>query len=66
MHVLKLIIGILLVLISIVYFIYKINLDSREESDDMLFSFRIKIYVGLLAIFIVGIIMIYREIKFLL
>lgn len=64
MNIINLSIGILLILTSIIFLLYKIRFnDNEEDYDDMLFSFDIKLYVGILMFFLLGVTMIYRELN---
>ncbi len=67
MNYIKLLIGILLVFISIIFFLYELKKYRKEKKFDyMIFSFDVKIFVVLLAFFVMGIVMIYRELKHIL
>ena len=64
MDILKFLIGLLLVIGCISYAVYEINRYNKgKEFDYMIFSYDIKVYVGILTFFAIGIIMVYRELK---
>lgn len=67
MNILKLIIGLLLVAGCITYAVYEVNRYKKDKKFDyMIFSYDIKVYTGVLIFFTIGIIMICRELKFIL
>jgi len=64
MDFLNFIIGLFLVIGCVIYFIYEVNRYNKEKKIDyMIFSYDIKIYMGVLTFLAIGIIMLYRELK---
>ncbi|MCL6265431.1 hypothetical protein [Flagellimonas myxillae] len=63
MNIGKLVIGIFLVLLSLAYFVYTLRSMLKDENyRPILFSFDIKILFATVAICVVGLILIYREV----
>lgn len=67
MNIINLIIGILLILGSIIYFIDVLKeIEKDEDYSQVLASFDIQIIGGTFIFFLIGIVMVYKEVKFLL
>lgn len=65
MNVINFLIGLFFILMSIGYVIYRKIYKSDEIDDDsMLLADQIKINFSILIFFLVGLIMVYRELKF--
>lgn len=66
MSIYKLIIGIIITILSIIYFIYTIKSAKKDKDYDwMIYSFDVSIVSGTLVFLLLGIVMIYRELKHL-
>ncbi len=66
MDLLNIIIGILLVVLSIWYLIYTIRSAKKDKNYRYItFSYDIEIVVGTLTFIAIGLIMIYRELKYI-
>jgi len=63
MDFINLLIGLFFVLMSIGYVIYRKIYKSDEIDKSMLLANQIKIYFGVFIFFLLGLIMIYRELK---
>ena len=67
MNIYFLIAGILIVVLSILYLIHTIKSAQKDKDyDAMTYSFDVNIVFGILIFLVLGIIMIYREIKHLI
>jgi energy-coupling factor transporter transmembrane protein EcfT len=65
MDVINLGIGFIFTLFTTLYFWVEINkkLNKREHYDPLMFAAQLQIYAGLFIIFILGIVMLYRELR---
>jgi len=67
MNIYLLIAGILIVVMSIIYLIYTIkSAQNDKDYDAMTYSFDVNIVLGTVVFLVIGVIMIYREIKHLM
>ena len=64
MNLINLVLGILICTISILYLIYSLNGKSKLEKEDYIGQYNyIKIYGGVFIFIVLGIVLIYRELK---
>jgi len=67
MNIINLILGILITILSILYFLYTIRKAKKDKDyDAMTYSFDVNILLGTLVFILLGLVLIYRELKYLL
>jgi len=66
MNLLNLFIGIILVILSVLYFLHVLRRENKDKDyDSISYLFDLNIVVGIIAFFAVGIVLIYRELRHL-
>lgn len=61
MDLINLVLGVLIFTIGFLYLIYSLNRKSKLEKED--YTWTIKIYAGVFIFIVLGIVLIYRELK---
>ena len=66
MNIYKLLLGILIIVLSLIYLIYTLKSAKQDENyRPIILSFDIQIISGILIFLVLGFVMIYRELKYL-
>ncbi|SDY08579.1 hypothetical protein SAMN05444411_1217 [Lutibacter oricola] len=67
MNIYFLIAGVLIFVLSTLYLIYTIKSAQKDKDyDSMIYSFDVNIVLGTIVFIVIGLIMIYRELKYLI
>lgn len=67
MNILNLILGVLITTLSILYLLHTIRSAKKDKDyDPMIYSFDVNIVLGTLVFIILGLVLIYRELKYFL
>ncbi len=64
MDVINFIVGVLLIILGVALYLYESQKVKKEKKNDyMLKSFNIQIFFGIIVLIIVGIVLVFRELK---